>query len=266
MRRVVALAALLLALTLALANTSTLAAPAATPVPVGPARAAASGPVDDVLPCFEFEPDLASASQGLPGDPITLDVRVLLDEVDASLAVALVTKAAESYAPMNIRLNATYEGVSFEGTDTQVLLKQAKQHFGFFRPAGVDVVALLTRKDIEAGLAGKGVVGQADCIGGIELPDRAFMVAEARSEKPTRFASVNFFLYAQARVIAHEIGHLLGAHHHYSNCVEGVPSEALELEASPCTVMINDVGLASMNFSALNAAIVRGHAARFARP
>jgi hypothetical protein len=30
--------------------------------------------------------------------------------------------------------------------------------------------------------------------------------------------------------------------------------------------MINDVGLASLNFSTLNAEIVRGHADRYARP
>ena len=78
-----------------------------------------------------------------------------------------------------------------------------------------------------------------------------------------RFTTVN----GTAVVAAHEIGHLMGAHHHYANCVEGIaPDELLGLELTPCTLMFNAVNPASLRFSAVNGPVVRGHAVDFASP
>jgi hypothetical protein len=59
---------------------------------------------------------------------------------------------------------------------------------------------------------------------------------------------------------------VMGAHHHYANCVEGNLSEVGEPEVSPCTLMINVVNIASLNFSTFNGSVVRGHALQYAAP
>ena len=62
-----------------------------------------------------------------------------------------------------------------------------------------------------------------------------------------------------AKVFAHEIGHLMGAHHHYANCDEGIASDADEF-ATPCSLMFNDVGLSFARLQRVNQLAVRGHA------
>ena len=56
---------------------------------------------------------------------------------------------------------------------------------------------------------------------------------------------------ATAEVFAHEMGHLIGAHHHYANCVEGNLSSTDQNDLSPCTLMFPAVNFASLNFAAL---------------
>jgi hypothetical protein len=76
-----------------------------------------------------------------------------------------------------------------------------------------------------------------------------------------------FFLNVEVHpeVAAHELGHLMGAHHHYANCVEGnLTGEASDL--SPCTLMFNYIDLQSLNFSVLEGVTVRGHAVKYASP
>jgi hypothetical protein len=70
---------------------------------------------------------------------------------------------------------------------------------------------------------------------------------------------------AHPEIAAHELGHLMGAHHHYANCVEGVlQGEANDL--SPCSLMFNFVDFQSLNFALVNTTVVRGHAVEFASP
>jgi len=60
--------------------------------------------------------------------------------------------------------------------------------------------------------------------------------------------------------MTHEIGHLLGAQHHYGNCTEGrtpVPGSGW------CTVMFPSVLNANV-FGTLEAAVVRGYAVSYA--
>ncbi len=71
---------------------------------------------------------------------------------------------------------------------------------------------------------------------------------------------------ATAEVMAHEIGHLMGAHHHYANPVEGNLTSAGPNDLSPATLMFNAVNFASLNFSAVNASVVRGYAVNYAAP
>ena len=144
------------------------------------------------------------------------------------------------------------------------MIDQAKQRFGGARPAGSDLVYVLTAKDIQAG-GNTGVAGLADCIGGVRFPDRAFAVGEV-FEEDLPIGPLTFYADATAKIAAHELGHLMGGHHHYANCAEGVKSEQEVLEGSPCTLMSNFVDFQSIHFSTANSAVVRGHAVSFASP
>ena len=226
-------------------------------------RAADAAPIDEEQDCLEAVPAAASPSY-LTGPPqLDLAVRVLVDGPSVARATEVFDTATRSYAPLGVTLRAvSYETVSFSGNDAQGLIDQAKAHFGGTRPADADLVYVITSEDIQAG-GNTAVAGLADCIGGVRFDNHAFAVGEdfgpAEQDDPLQRNGT-------AKVLAHELGHLMGAHHHYANGVEGNLSEVGEPEVSPCTLMFNAVNLASLNFSQLNSAVVRGHAEEFAAP
>lgn len=193
---------------------------------------------------------------------IVLDVRVLLDGVTLAQAQSVVSQAQQSYTPLKIALNASYQSVGFSGTETTNLMNQAKALFGGARPAGTDFVYVLTSKDVTSG-GNAAVAGQADCIGGVAFADRAFGVGELWNPDDISILGRTLSGQVSAKILAHEGGHLLGAHHHYANCAEGVQL-SLTAELSPCTLMFNDIALQSLNFSTLNTPVVRGHAVAYA--
>ena len=237
-----------------------LPSPSPSPSP-SPGQPLDLGPIPE---CLEAVP----AALSLPGpgrDVVRLEVRVLLDGVDPARAQAVFETARASYAPLSISLTPTFEAVSFDDTSAGGLIEQAKDRFGGTRPPGTDIVYVLTTKDIEAD-GEEAVAGLADCIGGVAFADRAFAVGEVIDPDTSAVASLVLARQQTARVAAHEIGHLMGAHHHYANCVEGLLSELDQGELSPCTLMFNAADLASVNFSTLNGLVVRGHAEVYARP
>jgi hypothetical protein len=155
--------------------------------------------------------------------------------------------------------------VAFSGTDAQGLIDQAKALFGGQRPAGTDIVYTLTNKNIEVEGIGDAVAGLADCIGGVAFPARAFAVGENFSpDESAALGLIGLNRNLTAKVASHEIGHLMGGHHHYANCAEGILSEPDEI--TPCTLMFNDVGLASLNFGTPNRLVVQGHGQLYAAP
>lgn len=260
----------------------------------GVARAvngANQAPVDEETPCgFEGAPELreldsalgvgAGALVGDPtalqdgldtGQPISLDVLVILDGVTQADAEAIFTKAARSYAPLNVQLRAAqFMTHEFTTTEAPLIIANAKALLGGKRPAGIDIVEVLTNKDIVA-LGQTAVAGLADCIGGVAHDDRAFVVAESNTPGDALIGPAMFGVDATANVTAHEIGHLMGGQHHYANCVEGIQASDVHadegyVEGSPCTLMFNAADFLGSNFSTLNAAIVRGHAVRHAQP
>lgn len=195
-------------------------------------------------------------------DPITLSVHVLLDGVTTSRGAQVVDTMKRAFSVLNIPVTATYSSVNFTGTEADGLIQQAKNHFGGQRPAGSDLVYVLTSKD-QTDLGNPGNVGKAACIGGIAYPDQAFATGEDVDLPDTIFGPIALRDYT-AKTMAHEIGHLLGAHHHYANCAE---SHVQDLgQAAPCTLMFNDIVLASYEFSFLNGRVARGHAWWYARP
>lgn len=222
-------------------------------------------PVDTEQDCDEFVPAAAGVSGVTDdGDRVSLDVLVLLDGVDQDAAEALLYEANRSYEPLGIDLVvATYESVYFSGASAEDLIEQAKSHVGGSRPDGIDLVFTLTNEDIESG-DDDSVVGLADCIGGVRYADRAFGVSEVTEALDDQdLLGIGLYVNEAAKTIAHEMGHLLGAHHHYANCVEGLLDDESTDEVTPCTVMwLSSPG--STNFGALEGSVVRGHTVDYA--
>lgn len=210
---------------------------------------------DDLLSCTEFVPQAISLQQV----PTTLDVMVLLDGVDQSVAEEAVTAMRVAYDPLDMTVVASYQPVSFTTTDAVELNQAAKDHFGGQRPPGFDVVYTMTSKDITSdGPLGGNVAGMADCIGGIRYPDKAFAVGEVIEDGPGGLLGIPIPLLSGSdqtgKTMAHEIGHLLGGHHHYFS-----PEGLLADDPNIGSLMGPSIGIISLRFSTLNAIMVRGH-------
>jgi hypothetical protein len=271
--------------------TSTLAASTSTLPPLNPEHRFDAGPQE----CFEPAP-AAIDVKGVTDDnrTVKLDLAVPID-VDESVEIAelladpdpdiaaegqarfealaqkvhgILDAAIRTYAPLGVDLRMHYDlllpfingAPRPRTTNIDELIMVAKQHYGGRLPAGIDAVYAVTDIDVSGSIAGK-----ADCIGGVRFADRSFAAGEIDLEEaPLNFFGVTMFQDISAKILSHEVGHLLGAHHHYANCAEGVPTETVPDALSVCTLMINDIGLASLNFSSLNGAIARGHSVDFA--
>ena len=234
-------------------------------------------PVDSVRECLEAIPDQVSLPALDGGQPVELSVMLLLDGTDAAVAQQVMARAAESYKPLNIILKLVKtKAVTYNTLISDQLIASAKATVGGVPPKGIDLVGVFTTKEMQAATGGAGtVVGQADCIGGVRWDDTSFfVVSDIRDiENPTtgntgtlNSLGLNPNVDATAEVMAHEIGHLMGAHHHYSNCVEGQLTSAGPSDVSPCTLMFPAVNFASLNFAALEGGTVRGHAVKYAAP
>ena len=242
----------------------------------------------DVVTCLEAVPDKAGVA-GLTDDGrrVSVDVTVLVDDtVPLSRARDVFATAKRSYDPLAIDLNVTrYVPVSLpsDGTVTRVeddktvgmatgpdAIAFAKRLMGGIRPPDSDVVYLLTDKDLyipdETAENGRdsGLLGQADCIGGVRFDQHAFAVGELGDHLREEIGPLSMLGNAGAKTASHEIGHLLGAHHHYFDCVEGLLTETDEGELSPCTIMSPYVTFGSINFGVVDGAVVRGHAVSYA--
>jgi reprolysin-like metallo-peptidase family M12B len=244
--------------------------------PANSAPAVRSPLEHDDLSCLEAVPATASISAMTgTGDRISLDVLVLLDGVTRARGIEVMTKAAEAYAPLRVRLRSTFRRVRFPSAarddpvpraEVGALFEHLIDSVRGERPKGSDVVYLLTNKDIfivENGERSYSVAGVAYCIGGVRYADAAFAIGEGVSPWEGTLSDYSF----SAKIAAHEIGHVLGAHHHYGNCVQGNGTTDGGGEPSICTVMWpTTVQYAAINFGTLESAVVRGHAVEYAAP
>lgn len=234
---------------------------AAAPGPAG-ADPIVLPPILDVEPtlgCTQLVPHAVSVDN----TPVRLDVRILLDGVPQAEAAKAVTEMRTAYSPLSIDVVATYQAVSFTGLDAGGLTQQAKDLYGGRRPAGVDVVYTMTSKDItsEGSPLGNNVAGLADCIGGVRYADRAFAVGE-RFDDPTTGGTIPLPVrQATGKTMAHEIGHLMGGHHHYAS-VEGL----LAPDPNVMTLMGPTLSVIALKFSTLNTLMVKAHAQLYATP
>lgn len=243
-------------------------------VAAAPQRSTAQEIDDAGEECTEAIPEQASIAGVLDdGRNVDLDVHVLLDGVSVERATDVMARAAKAYAPLKITLKTTFQEVDFPAqrtepefldgpseptSDSTYMFQKSKDTTGGKRPVNADVVYLLSSDNITGTTA-----GQADCIGGVRYASRAFAIGENDAEEE----GSGLFIccrWTTAKVAAHEIAHLLGAHHHYANCAEGAPAAVEDSQLLTCTVMFNDVGAVNLHFSTLEAAVVRGHVIEFA--
>jgi hypothetical protein len=240
--------------------------------------------------CLELVPESVGVSGVTDaGQRVLLTTLVLLDfeegleiaqlerageeeEAEAAFAAlvekveALLEPGAVSYDAIDIDLGYDYallDPLDDDGNPINrnyasgALLQQAKDAVGGTRPTGIDMVYLLTDQSITD------AAGRADCIGGIRYDQHAFAVGEV--SEPLNFLGANFYTDGTAKIFVHEIGHLLGAHHHYANCAEGVPAINVEgRDPAHCTVMFNFLDFLTFQFSTVSGAVVRGHADDYA--
>ena len=169
-------------------------------------------PLDD--PTVLLEPD--------DGRWIDLDVLVLLDGVDPSYATSLFEDVALAYEALKIRLVPTFEVPSpaFVTDEMVQLLDEARSRLPLGKvPAEYDVVEVLSARDQRLG-PDQGVIGMAECVGGIAYDERAFAVAETGfPPEGTTIGPLVLRRDLDAKVTTHEIGHLLGGLHQHANCV-----------------------------------------------
>lgn len=237
-----------------------------------PARAeqlqmvATDGPFanDSTHECLEPVPETVGIQNITDdGQTVRLDVLVLLDGIGRSRATEVMRMASESYAPLAIRLRNTFRRVHFNNSGEYHEMEQAAlDAVGGERPPGFDLVYVMTSKDLHS-MGEYGVAGFAFCIGGVRYPKFAFAVGEGLSPWEATLNDETF----SGKIAAHEMGHLLGAHHHYANCAEGNRSTAGGGEPSICTTMWpTHVRYMAMNFGTLEGTVIRGHAVDFASP
>ena len=224
-------------------------------------------PIDD-KPSNCSTSSLSPAAAYVPvvdsGDEITVDLFLVADRGISEYRMSeLVARAAKAYKPLGLKLNVVgHREVVLEGTDSKGLISQAKMLFPYEeRPAEADAVLVFTTVNLTNSM-GEGVSGQADCVGGIEFPSKAFVIIEDdEPDAPSwEWEGVTMEGHKAAKIVAHELAHLFGAHHQYANCAEGIPSESEDGEASPCSLMFNYVDFISLAFSSLEGTVVRGYA------
>ena len=239
-----------------------------------------AGMIDLAEDCSATPPAAYSVSGVLDdGHDVSVELIVLLDGVKKSRAQKLIAKAAIPYSEINVelkvalyrRINITPDAAgspdSRPTVDAGTAFDAARVLLGGGRPDGIDVVHILTRKDITLPNYGGAPTGAAECAGGVQWDDKAFAISEDSGKDVYSLDAPGITQVADsdAKTVAHEVGHLLGAIHQDANCQQGVSAEdATGREPSPCTVMIDVVDLASLRFSVLEAAVIRGYALEFA--
>jgi hypothetical protein len=237
------------------------------PATMGGAAPATVGPVIDRIDqdCRQIPPEEMPPLATATGPDLELSVRVLFARGTKRVVVEHMVTTREAFARAGISLNVTYDrltvpdawsdsGSTFPDASADQHWELMKGHYGGERPPGVDVVYFFS--PFWGG-------GLADCIGGVRFPDRAFAFGslEYAFESIVPAPTVD-----EGVIAAHEIGHLLGAHHHYSNCTEAPLLGALEGEAAACTTMSPAAVSASAFFGLVERSFIRHFTEKYAQP
>jgi hypothetical protein len=211
--------------------------------------------------CLQIPPEETPELSAAVSPKLPAEVRVMTSRKDLAGAKAAFATVRSIYGRIGVALKGRFDVISppksWSSPDTLVdqptILKFMKRTYGGRRPSGVDLVYYFT--PYWAG-------GFADCIGGVRFANRAFAfgssdyATEGVVPAPTADEGV---------IMAHELGHLLGAQHHYFNCVEALPSGAPRGDVNPCTVMAPYAGMASTTFGTLEKSFIRMYASEYAK-
>ena len=245
-------------------------------------------------------PDSTSLEALTGGDSINLHVRLVLDVVEGRALDAtpddpatstderqaaidafgqqivddFLAAGTQSYDAIDVELDyASFDlleiddlrsgerAAQLEGQDA---IDLAKAQYGGVRPDGTDLVYVLSDRDLTTG-GSSGLAGLADCIGGVTYPDRAFATGELDRDPNINLFVADAYVEYTAKVAAHEVGHLMGAHHHYQACGPYAVTNYLDgYGVGGCTLMTNFVDFVSFPFSPTNQVVARGHAENYA--
>ena len=238
-----------------------------------PAAAGSSPRAIDIAEECSIEDEVGSFGLGVAGltddgSVIQLDILVLRHGVTREQATDALAPVADMYSRLKIGLGVRYQRLP--GTvptrirDTD-LIQLSKDAVGGTRPPGTDVVYTLTAADLTDSFQSNATAGRADCIGGVRYPHRAFAVGESEDDV-FPYPPFTFMEDQPAKIAAHEIGHLLGSAHEYSNCAEGSDTEPTDDALGLCTLMFPDLGLIGTRFGTIEGAVIRSYAVRYATP
>ncbi len=223
----------------------------------------------DDADCIEAVPD-GTSFDGATNN-VTIDALILLDGPSLERGQQVMALAANSFKPMHITLQSTFRSVTVAATGTarngngqtvpsiesRKLIDASKSLVGGHVPDGFDIVYTMTTKELTDS------EGMADCIGGVRYPGNAFAVGEDFSDDGEgETGLLSGYKNATAKIAGHEIGHLMGAHHHYANCAEGFGAD----DSAVCTLMFNYIDFQTNRFGTLESNVIRGHTEDFAAP
>ena len=239
----------------------------AAPVAVGAAEPAPMRTVIDRVDqdCQQIPPEEMPPLATAIGMDLELSVRVLFARGTKKVVEQHMVTTGEAFARIGISLDDSYDrldvpaawitpGATLPDATAEQHWKLIKSHYGGVRPPNTDVVYFFSPH-----WGG----GMADCIGGVRFADRAFA-----------FGSLDYAIESvvpaptvdEGVIAAHEIGHLLGAHHHYSNCTEAPLLGALEGQAAACTTMSPLATSASAFFGVIERSFIRHFTEKYAQP
>ncbi len=241
---------------------------------------------DDGLPIAmsEFE-ECVGVVPHVPTNPtrttITANIVVALDGVTVADAKKVVAKASSGYAPglvPQLTPDIKIKVVAYHDLTSKLKGNEVTGFVVEENPIGKDLMSqmiryyrakypklkrhhvhLLTSKDISGAPYGKAVAGIANCIGGIGTP-YGYAITEITKAKPIDIGPLAAVSNVDAKNMAHEMGHVFGAHHHYSNCVEDLPTGLAAQTTDVCSTMWPELSLLSLHFSAAEVLAIRGYA------
>lgn len=214
--------------------------------------------------CNQIPPDEVPPPALSTSEKLGLQIRVMFEAGDKRVVSRHMDTTEVAFERIGIDVDVSYDRVRvpeewgdqggiFPDAGSAEHFELMKNRYGGERPEEVDVVYFFSRY-----WGG----GMADCIGGVRFPDRAFA-----------FGSVDYAVEGivpvptvdEGVIAAHEIGHLLGAHHHYSNCVEAPIQGALAGQPAACTTMSPSAIAASAFFGLLETSFVRHYTKKYAQ-
>ena len=182
------------------------------------------------------------------GETRRFSVRLVADPKDAAEVRAAGRTLREIYRRINVDARVSHDFMPLVDDGTYPYV-QVRRKYGGVRPAGVDVVYVMS--DLFPG-------GFSDCLGGIAYEEMAFATGSLHY---TVQGTAGVDRVPAAMVAAHEIGHLLGAQHHEFNCVEAAPQQVAQPPSdgwtAPCTVMSPTAVTASETFSSAERSTIR---------